>query len=194
MEEAIIDTENKVFWKVLYCLLHSVFCALKALQYCDSDKLSMDKNIFLVKHVNIALLKSWVLLNDEDLFGPMKGVAVVECKDELAEVVGESYTERSDELLRYFKKVNICIYSHFCFSSDDEDDNETTFGNAVCFAWFKRKECLEHACAVTAWTLSLHPEIHVDCAKKLVLTKSPQIFLRMQTLRCPCPWHFEDMS
>ncbi len=33
VEEAIKDIENQVFWKALYCLLHSVFSALKALQY-----------------------------------------------------------------------------------------------------------------------------------------------------------------
>ncbi len=100
MEEAIKGIENKVFWKALYCLLHSVFPALKALQYCDSDKPSMDKIFFFVYWVNNALLKSQVLLNDEYLFGPMKGAVLVECKDELSEVFAELLMERSDELLR----------------------------------------------------------------------------------------------
>ncbi len=38
VEDAIKDIENEVVWKALYCLLHSVFPAFKALQYCDSDK------------------------------------------------------------------------------------------------------------------------------------------------------------
>ncbi len=35
------------------------------------------------------------------VFEPMKGVAVVEFKDELAEVFGESYMERNDEFPGY---------------------------------------------------------------------------------------------
>ncbi len=87
-------------------VLSLLFClsCIECLATYDSDKPSMDKIFFLVKWVNNALLKSQVLLDDEDLFGPMKGVALVECKDELAEDFGESYMEWSDELLTY---VNI---------------------------------------------------------------------------------------
>ncbi len=37
------------------------------------------------------LLKLQTLLNDEELFGPMKVAAVVNCKAKLAKVYGESY-------------------------------------------------------------------------------------------------------
>ncbi len=100
LEEAIKDIENKVIWKALYCLLHSVFLALKALWYCDSDKPSIDKIFFLVQRVDNALLKSQTLLYDEEIFGLIKGVAVAECQDELAEVFGESYIKSSSKLLR----------------------------------------------------------------------------------------------
>ncbi len=76
------------------------------------------------------------------------------------------------------------------FSSDDEHDNETLFGDAVCFAWFKRKEDLEHAYAVTAWTLSLYPEIHADCAERMSTDKGDlrklidEVVARLHTHPC----------
>ena len=51
--------------------------------------------------------------------------------------------------------------------SDDDDNDEFTLGDAVLFAWEKRKKRLEHAYAVTAWTLSLVPEIRIDCLERL---------------------------
>ncbi len=46
---AIVDIEDEVFWKAIYCFLRAVFPALKALQYCDSNIPAMDKVYFLVK-------------------------------------------------------------------------------------------------------------------------------------------------
>ncbi len=51
---AIQDIEDEVFWKAIYCLLHAVFPALKALQYCDSNISAMDKIYFLVKQAGEA--------------------------------------------------------------------------------------------------------------------------------------------
>ncbi len=86
VEEAIKDKENDMFWKALYILLRSVFPALKALRYCDSDIPSMDN--FFVQGLDDSLIKLQILLNDEEHFGPMKGVAIAECEDELAEFLG----------------------------------------------------------------------------------------------------------
>ncbi len=40
---AVNDIEDEVFWKEIYCLLLSIFSALKALRYCDSNIPAMDK-------------------------------------------------------------------------------------------------------------------------------------------------------
>ncbi len=39
------DIKDEVFWKAIYCLLHAVFPAFKALRYCDSNIPAMDKKI-----------------------------------------------------------------------------------------------------------------------------------------------------
>ncbi len=53
-----------------------------------------------MKPVDEALLDSQKLLNDEDLFGSMKGVVLSDCEQELDEIFGETSTERNDEFLR----------------------------------------------------------------------------------------------
>ncbi len=71
---AVNDIEDEVFWKAIYCLLCAVFPALKALRYCNSNIPAMDKIYFLVKQADEALFDSQLLLDDQDLFGSMRGV------------------------------------------------------------------------------------------------------------------------
>ena len=97
---AIADIEDDVFWKAIYCLLRAVFPALKALRYCDSNIPAMDKIYFLVKQADDALHDSQLILDDQDLFGSMRGVVLTNCDEELDEVFGDTNTERTDELLR----------------------------------------------------------------------------------------------
>ncbi len=97
----IQDIEDEVFWKAIYCLLRAVFPALKALRYCDSDIPAMDKIYFLVKRADEALQASQFVLDDQDLFGSMRGSSFQECMEEYDEVFGETNTERNDEILRY---------------------------------------------------------------------------------------------
>ncbi len=49
VEEGTKDIENDMFWKAIYCLLHSVFPALKVLCNCDYNVLLMDKIFFCCK-------------------------------------------------------------------------------------------------------------------------------------------------
>ncbi len=42
-----------------------------------------------------------LLVDDQDLFGSMRGTTVPDCEEESDEVFGETYTERNDEILRY---------------------------------------------------------------------------------------------
>ncbi len=97
---AAIVIEDEVFWKAIYCLLPAVFPALKTLRYCDSNIPVIDKIYFLVKRADDALLDLQLLLDDQDLFGSMRGVFLSDCKEELDEVFGDINTERNDELLR----------------------------------------------------------------------------------------------
>lgn len=87
---AVEDIENEVFWKSIFCLLRSVFPALKALRYCDSNVPSMDKIYYLVKRADGALEKSSSMLNDEELFDSPDTCTITGCEEELDEVFGES--------------------------------------------------------------------------------------------------------
>ncbi len=49
----------------------------------------MDKIYFLVKQVNQSLHDTQNLLDDEGLFGPMRGVVLFDCKQELDKFFGE---------------------------------------------------------------------------------------------------------
>ncbi len=100
MAATIVDIKDEVFWNAIYCLLCTVFSALKALRYCDSNIPAMDKIYFLVKQADEAQLDLQLILDDQDLFGSMKGVISFDCNEELDEVFGKTITERNDELLR----------------------------------------------------------------------------------------------
>ncbi len=98
---AVYDIKDEVFWKAIHCHLYDVFPALKALRYCDSNIPAMDKILVLVKWADEALLDLQLILDDQDLFGSMRGVMLSDCKEELDEVFGETNTESNDESLRW---------------------------------------------------------------------------------------------
>ncbi len=52
-------------------------------------------------------------------------------------------------------------YICLCFS-DDGNNDEFIFGDGVLFAWKMWKNRLEHAYTVTAWALSLLPDMRAD--------------------------------
>ncbi len=76
-----------------------------------------------------------------------------------------NYFGESVSFLINFLMKQANIFSPF-FSNDDNND-EFTLGDAVLFAWKKQKNRLEHAYAVTAWTLYLLPDIRDDCMERL---------------------------
>ncbi len=102
-----------MFWKAIYCLLRAVFPALKLLRYCDSNIPAIDKIYFLVKRADEALQQSRILLDDQDLFGSMRGSSMQECIKEYDEVFGETNTKRNDKKLRYdfFISVNFLFFN-----------------------------------------------------------------------------------
>ncbi len=108
IEAAIKDIEEEIFWKSISCLVHAVFFALKGLRYHDSNIPAIDKNYFLKKKAVEALLCSQKVLNDNDLFGSMRGMFLSGCKQALDEVFGETNQERNKSLrydrfsLKYF--------------------------------------------------------------------------------------------
>ncbi len=69
----------------------------------------MDKIYFLVNRVDKALHDSQLLLDDQDLFGSVRGTTVPECEEEFDEVFGDTNTEGNDKILRY--KLFFLFYS-----------------------------------------------------------------------------------
>ena len=65
---AVIDIEDKTFWKALYTLLRALYPSIRALRYCDSNKPAMDKIAFLVERTTQAITRSCSLLDDRILF------------------------------------------------------------------------------------------------------------------------------
>ena len=68
-----MDIENETFWKALYTLLRSVYPSIRALRYCDSDVTAMDKIYHLYNRKTLSIYRSFDILNDYDLFGPIEG-------------------------------------------------------------------------------------------------------------------------
>ncbi len=60
----------------------------------------MDKICYLVKQADEALLDSQKLLNDEDLFGSIRGVVLSNYEQVWDEIFGKTNTEKNKELLR----------------------------------------------------------------------------------------------
>ena len=73
VRSAVIDIEDKTFWKAIYALLRAVFPALRALRYRDGNTPAMDKIYHLSHRTSIAIEKSCENFNDIDLFGPIEG-------------------------------------------------------------------------------------------------------------------------
>lgn len=80
-------------------LLWSVLPAVKSLVLLQSWH-SINQSNFLAKRVHDAFFTLQKLLNDVELIGPMKGVAIAKCDNDLGEVSKQSNTERQNELLR----------------------------------------------------------------------------------------------
>ncbi len=72
----------------------------------------MDKIYFLVKQADEALQQLRILLDDQDLFGSMRGSSLQECIKEYDEVFGETNTERNDQVLRYDFSISVNFH---CF-------------------------------------------------------------------------------
>ena len=66
---AVLDIENKNFWKALYPLLRALYPAIRALPYCNSTKPTMDKIYYLSYLTTEAITQSCNALDDTIFFG-----------------------------------------------------------------------------------------------------------------------------
>ena len=63
----------------------------------------------------------------------------------------------------------VCISTTFMHSNEDDDDDEegVGLGDAALEKWKHRQAKLDHDCAITAWALSVMPEVREDCKKRI---------------------------
>ena len=131
VRSAVMDIEDKAFWKALYTLVRAVFPAIRALRYCDSNTPAMDKIFHLSYRTTCAIEHSCEKLNDADLFGPIHGD--IDLEREQIEVFGH-------EVIPPAQNTTV--------ASDDDDtvNDPVTFslGNRILFEWEKRRNKLEH--------------------------------------------------
>ena len=69
VRSAVLDVEDKNFWKALYTLLRALYPAIQALRCCDTNKPSMDKIYYLSHRTSEAIRCFCDLLDDVILFG-----------------------------------------------------------------------------------------------------------------------------
>ena len=65
VRSAVMDIENKTFWKALYNLIRSVYPAIQALRYCDYNVLAMDNIYHLSNLTTWAIERSYEMLNND---------------------------------------------------------------------------------------------------------------------------------
>ena len=54
-----------------------------------------------------------------------------------------------------------------CEVSEGQDQLETGLGDLMEMAWLNRKPKLEHDYSITAWALSVMPDVYEDCNARL---------------------------
>lgn len=94
--QAVLDIENKTFFKAIYTVVRAVFPALRLLRYCDANRPAMDKIFYLAYRTTVALNLSIPSLNDEDIFGEF-GSEDADLSREAVEVFGEEEEEEEEE-------------------------------------------------------------------------------------------------
>ena len=159
---AVMDIQEPKFWKCLYILLQSVFPALKLLRYCDANKPSMDKIIFLSHRTTQAINKSLDSLNDKELFGSLtpdrnltRGDINLDGANDSDDEVDVNFTDSDDD-------------------DDTEESNEATpnnsamsFGRTVLSHWNRRRKKIEHEYAIAGWALSVVGEVRIDVRERM---------------------------
>ena len=155
VRSAVMDIEDKAFWKALYTLVRAVFPAIRALRYCDSNTPAMDKIFHLSYRTTCAIEHSCEKLNDADLFGPIHGD--IDLEREQIEVFGH-------EVIPPAQNTTV--------ASDDDDtvNDPVTFslGNRILFEWEKRRNKLEHDYSIAGWALSVMPAVRADVVERLL--------------------------
>ena len=150
IKRAASDIKDADHWQRLYILLRALWPVLKLLRISDSNKPGMDKIVYLVNRARKALENSTEFLSDSKLFGEVD-------KAELSAIAvdGEDDDDDSDDDLSVDAEDE---------EQETGDDNEELFLSDRLLSIFDRRtdKTLVHGFSVTAWILSVDPDIRAD--------------------------------
>ncbi len=172
---AVKDIKEDNFWKSMYILLCAVFPVLRALRYCDSNTLCIDKLFHLSHRTTVAIDNSLEHLNDEILFSSLKTDQnlIEEGNIVLGSDLDLDYSANNheDEIV-FHEPIPVTD------GIDDErsDDGELTdddpihtpsnttmsFGCRVTWHWNKCKQRIEHEYSIAAWALCVLASVWTD--------------------------------
>jgi hypothetical protein len=143
----------------MYILLQSVFPALKALGYCDSNTPCMDKLFYLSHRTTVAIENSQDDLNDKSLFGSLKTDRnlIEEGNIVLGSNLNNSANNDEDEIV-FHEPSPVTNSIEDELSNDESSDDEIqtpsnttmSFGRQVIWHWYKRKQHIEHEYSIAA--------------------------------------------
>ena len=103
MRSAVIDIDDKLFWKALYIPLRDVFPMLWAICFSDSNTPAMDKIYYLSHQASVAIEKAGNALNNETIS------VTLETDNELKVEVNEVFGERNNERYASTKLSWYCL-------------------------------------------------------------------------------------
>ena len=155
---AVIDINSPIIWKAMYYLLQSIFPALRALRYADSNKPAMDKIYYLVHRTTTAIERSVDDLNNEKLFPSL------DADDEDDSSLSDSDASDDD----YLEDDELEEEEY----DDDEPGEEaaeedTSLSGMILQAWIKRMKPVNSDFAITSWALCVMPEIREDVQARM---------------------------
>ena len=157
IKRAASDIKDANHWQRLYILLRALWPVLKLLRISDSNKPGMDKIVYLVHKARMSLENSTEFLSDCELFGE-----VSEADLTTIEVDGDdSDDDESDDELSVDGEEEGT--SEDGTEEQGEEDNELFLSSKLLSTFDKRtNKTLIHGFSVTAWILSVAPEIRAD--------------------------------
>ena len=157
IKRAEADIKDKPFWKRVYILLRAVWPVLKLLRISDSNKPGMDKMFYLNYKTTQAIEKSKEALDDVTLFSSTDtSLADAESDALYSESEDEEEEEEEEEVDEEEEEEEVVV---------DETDFMSLSAKLSHF-FEKRSKNLNHDFAITAWLLSVHPDIRQDVKER----------------------------
>ena len=76
VQSAVLDIEDKNFWKAIYIIMLATFPALRDLRYCDSNTPAMEKLFHLSHRTTLAMKGRVIFLTMRIYLEPTMGLVI----------------------------------------------------------------------------------------------------------------------